>query len=233
MAEAMLLKCHADCGASSGDPRACTLACAQRATSGAGAAGYPAGAHATLAAPPARAISPASLSDAEAESILVECHGLCDPDGLVFKGLYAASGTRQQCTMDCAAARMHGESFSARAGPSSSPSGVRAAHLAPPPATAQGQAEMKRVLLKCHAQCAAGGDTAAASRCTMACAQRHVLGAAGNTAAISGSAARANLTAAPRLVASRARPTNGPPPGASAEDEDERDVIFMSGSKRR
>merc|ERR1719213_936060 len=140
--------------------------------------------------------------------------------------------------MDCAAARMHGESFSGRAGPSSSPSGARAAHLAPPPATApaggaQGQAEMKRVLLKCHAQCAAGGDSAAASRCTMACAQRHVLGAAGSTAAISGGAARANLTAAPRLVASRALPTSGPPPGASAEDEDERDVIFMSGSKRR
>ena len=139
---------------------------------------------------------------------------------------------------------MHGESFSGRAGPSSSSSGVRAAHLAPggggdqgthlaPPPATQGQAEMKRVLLKCHAQCAAGGDTAAASRCTMACAQRHVHGAAGATAAISGGAARANLTAAPRLVASRARPTSGPPPGASAEDEDERDVIFMSGSKRR
>ena len=111
MAEAMLLKCHAACAASSADPRACTLACAQRATSGAGAGRYPAGAHATPAGPHARGISPPSLSDAEAESILVECHGLCDPDGPVFKGLYAASGTRQQCTMDCAAARMHGESF--------------------------------------------------------------------------------------------------------------------------
>ena len=92
---------------------------------------------------------------------------------------------------------------------------------------------MKRVLLKCHAQCAASGD-AASSSCTMACAQRHLhgTGAAGTGAAAG--AGRANLTAAPRLMASRAGPSpRSPALGESAEDEDERDIVFMSRSSKR
>jgi hypothetical protein len=257
-AEATLLRCHAECGASGGDDaQACTLACAQRHLQATGAS--PNGAsRANLTAAPrlvGGGLAPAaeagrvkggpgaathaaphlfvnSLSDAEAEAILVECHGLCDPKGLVFKGLYDASGTQQQCTMDCAAARMHGESFSG-SGAGSSSGAVRETHLTPPPTArsnavaAQMKGDMKRVLLKCHAQCAAAnGD--ASSTCTMACAKRHLQGSGANSAG----AGRANLTAAPRLVASRAR-TSSPPLGESAEDEDERDIVFMSSGKRR
>ena len=105
---------------------------------------------------------------------------------------------------------------------------------------------MKRVLLKCHAQCAASGD-AASSSCTMACAQRHLHGTgaagagaaagAGRAGAAAGAAGagRANLTAAaPRLMASRAGPSpRSPALGESAEDEDERDIVFMSRSSKR
>jgi hypothetical protein len=104
---------------------------------------------------------------------------------------------------------------------------------------------MKRVLLKCHAQCAASGD-AASSSCTMACAQRHLHGTgaagagaaagAGRAGAAAGAAGagRANLTTAPRLMASRAGPSpRSPALGESAEDEDERDIVFMSRSSKR
>ena len=48
-------------------------------------------------------------------------------------------------------------------------------------------------------------------------------------------AGRANLTAAaPRLMASRAGPSpRSPALGESAEDEDERDIVFMSRSSKR
>jgi hypothetical protein len=93
---------------------------------------------------------------------------------------------------------------------------------------------MKRVLLKCHAQCAASGD-AASSSCTMACAQRHLQGTGAAGAGAAAGAGRANLTAAPpRLMASRAGPSpRSPALGESAEDEDERDIVFMSRSSKR
>ena len=93
---------------------------------------------------------------------------------------------------------------------------------------------MKRVLLKCHGQCAASGD-AASSSCTMACAQRHLHGTGAAGAGAAAGAGRANLTAAaPRLMASRAGPSpRSPALGESAEDEDERDIVFMSRSSKR
>ena len=77
---------------------------ARRATGG-GAAAAAAAATDTHAAP--HLLASSLSTPEEAEAILVECHGLCDPNGLVFKGLYDASGTPEQCTIDCAAARMH------------------------------------------------------------------------------------------------------------------------------
>jgi len=50
----------------------------------------------------------------EAETILVKCHALCDPNGL---GIYKLSNNNtsaspEQCTIDCAASLVHGELFS-------------------------------------------------------------------------------------------------------------------------
>ena len=110
----VLLKCHGECAAS-GDASSstCTIACAQRhleankaSKARAKAGATPKGSHYPK--------SQAASTPKEAEAILVECHGLCDPKGLVFKGLYDASGTPEQCTIDCAAARLHGETFAGR-----------------------------------------------------------------------------------------------------------------------
>ena len=46
--------------------------------------------------------------------MLVKCHALCDPTGLAAAdsdGAPSEDPTGEKCVIDCAAARMHGESF--------------------------------------------------------------------------------------------------------------------------
>ena len=181
----------------------------------------------------AMALGGHSHSGKEAEEILVECHGLCDPNGLIFNGLYDASGSPEQCTVDCAAARLHGESFSGKSPESLAPPSRNTA-LAQTKKHASGAgleqgdvSQAAQVLLKCHAECGASSDDS--STCTMACAQRHL-----KASGASVGPRTANLTAAPRLVsgskAEASRPKAvSPPKGELAEDEDERDIIFKSG----
>ena len=241
LAARVLLKCHTECEASGDAASACTMACAQRRLQSS---------NAEVAAAPVRASRAKvelkqgharreATSHRKAEEILVECHALCDPSGLIFRGLYDAAGSPEQCTIDCAAARLHGEAFAGRA--SLAPPARPGKSTAGTAGLEQGEVSLAaRVLLKCHTECEASSDDT--STCTMACAQGHLR----RTSGASPRAGRANLTAAPRLVsnakASEASRTKAaaerdphlhgnaapPPRGALAEDEDERDLIFKS-----
>ena len=145
-----------------------------------------------------REVSKAQL--AEGEEILVKCNSLCESAGPVLSQLYDASGTTEQCTIDCAAA--YGELFSvthdARA-----KSGT---HFAKRGVIEKAQlAEGEEILVKCNSMCDATGPVLAElydasgtpAQCTVDCAAAY--------GDFFSSVGRQNLTAPARVASNFVR----------------------------
>jgi hypothetical protein len=119
---------------------------------------------------------------AEGEEILVKCNALCDRNGPVLSELYDASGTPEQCTIDCAAA--YGELFSVK-GSESTKSDTKLSQKSEQKATAKATAiqkaqlaEGEEILVKCNALCDRNGPvlselydaSGTPAQCTIDCA---------------------------------------------------------------
>merc|ERR1740117_672086 len=121
---------------------------------------------------------------AEGEEILVKCNALCAGNGPVLSELYDASGTPEQCTIDCAAA--YGELFSVKGDKdASAKSGVKSdtklSQKSEKKATAIAKAQLaegEEILVKCNALCDRNGPvlselydaSGTPAQCTIDCA---------------------------------------------------------------
>ena len=114
---------------------------------------------------------------AEGEEILVKCNALCDGNGPVLSQLYDASGTPEQCTIDCAAA--YGELFSVTGAQAKSDTKLSQKGEKKASAIEKAQlAEGEEILVKCNALCDRNGPvlselydaSGTPAQCTIDCA---------------------------------------------------------------
>ena len=114
---------------------------------------------------------------AEGEEILVKCNALCDGNGPVLSQLYDASGTPEQCTIDCAAA--YGELFSVTGSQAKSDTKLSQKGEKKASAIEKAQlAEGEEILVKCNALCDRNGPvlselydaSGTPAQCTIDCA---------------------------------------------------------------